>query len=188
MMSLNEARSLSLLARLRPMKLLAVLLIAAGAVAQTPQRAIDPPENHRPPIFFREGWKETPAATPVTPDHLTNPRLQLALYGPGKDGVKKSHHDSPHDDPYYIWLGECRQNCAITLRDKDSFVDLRGLANVRWRRLDIKAVVEGPWVENPNLSRVDEIGSTDLMVGGETPASSRLDWIEVYGQPVKRAK
>jgi hypothetical protein len=215
-------------------KLLAVFLIAIGASAQTTPSASDRPENHRPPLFFREDWKETPAETPVTPEHLTNPRLQVALYGPGKDGIKKSHHDSPKDDPYYIWLGECPQNCAITLRDRDAFVDLRGLAKVRWRtkqsgfrelrlilkladgnwlvsdhaegpsvdwcenefsiagvrwrRLDIKKVVEGPWVENPDLSRVDEIGFTDLAVGGETPASSRVDWIEVYGQPVKRSK
>jgi hypothetical protein len=41
-------------------------------------------------------------------------------------------------------------------------------------------------VANPNLSRVDEIGSTDLMRGGESAACSRLDWLEVYGKPVKR--
>jgi len=33
---------------------------------------------------------------------------------------------------------------------------------------------------------VDEIGWTDLMTGGGTPASSRVDWFEVYGWPVKR--
>jgi hypothetical protein len=212
-------------------KLLAAFLIVLGAWPQTAPNLTDRPEDHRPPLFFREDWKETPAATPVTPGHLTNPRLQLALYGPGKSGLKKSHHDAPKDDPYYIWLGECPQNCAITSRGKDSFVDLRGFAKIRWRtkqsgfhelrlivklangnwlvsdyaegptvdwhesefsmagvhwrKLDIKTVVEGPWVENPDLSRVDEIGFTDLTAGGGTPASSRVDWIEVYGQPIK---
>jgi len=33
---------------------------------------------------------------------------------------------------------------------------------------------------------VDEIGFTDLMAGGGSPASSRVDWIEVYGRPVSR--
>jgi len=55
---------------------------------------------------------------------------------------------------------------------------------MRWRRLNIETVTEGPWAENPDLSRVAEIGFTDLMSGGGTPASSRLDWIEVYGEPV----
>jgi hypothetical protein len=156
----------------------------------------------------------------------------LALYGPGKEGIKKSHHDKPADDPFYIWTGTCTANCAIALRHKDSFVDLRGqskivwrskqagfrqvriilkLANgtwlvsnlyddasddwrvrefnvsdIRWRKLDIKTVVEGAWVDNPDLSKVDEIGWTDLMVGGNSIACSRVDWMEVWGKPVKR--
>jgi hypothetical protein len=207
------------------MKLLFVFLVALGAAAQTP-------EDNRPPLFFREDWKEIPPVTPVTAAHMANPKLELALYGPGKDGVRKSHHDAPKDDPYYIWTGECAGNCALTLRHKGSFVDLTGLAkirwrtkqsgfrelrlilklangtwlvgdraegpaadwretefsiaDVRWRRLDIKTVVEGVWVEKPDLSKVDEIGWTDLMTGGGTPASSRVDWIEVYGRPVTR--
>ena len=186
----------------------------------------------RPTLFFREDWKETPPATPVTQDHVANGSLLLALYGPGKDGIKKSHHDTPADDPYYIWTGTCPANCAIALRHKTSNVDLRGqskivwrskqsgfrylrivlkLANgawlvsdqfddasqdwrirefnvgdVRWRKLDIKTVVEGAWAESPDLSNVEEIGWTDLMAGGESSACSRVDWIEVYGKPVKR--
>jgi len=48
------------------------------------------------------------------------------------------------------------------------------------------AIVEGAWVEKPDLGKVDEIGWTELAPGGNTPASSRVDWIEVYGKPVKR--
>jgi hypothetical protein len=194
--------------------------------------AVQPPEDNRPPLFFREDWKDIAAATPVTQEHVTNPKLQVALYGPGKDGVRKSHHETPKDDPYYIWLGACPANCAIALRDKDAFVDLTGLAKIRWRtkqtgfrslrltlkladgtwlvsdyaegpsvdwhesefsiagirwrRMDIKTMVEGVWVNNPDLSKVDEIGWSELAPGGGTPASSRVDWIEVYGRRVAR--
>lgn len=200
-----------------------LIVIVAGAQA---------PEDNRPPVFFREDWKEIPAVAPVTQEHVAATNLLLALYGPGKDGVRKSHHDTPKDDPYYIWLGSCPANCAIGLRHKDAFVDLTGLAKVRWRtkqtgfrslrltlklangqwlvsdyaegpapdwhesefsiaalrwrRLNIETVVEGAWVEKPDLSRVDEIGWTELAPGGGTPASSRVDWIEVHGRPVKR--
>jgi len=182
----------------------------------------------RPGLFFREDWKKTPPETPVTQAHVANPELVLSLYGPGKSGIKKSHHDKPADDPYYIWMGECPANCALSLRHKSGFVDLTGQArirwrskqsgfhalriilkladgtwliadqsdgpsedwrvrefnvsDIRWRRLDIRKVVEGAWVDRPNLSRVAEIGWTDLMPGGGTPASSRVDWIEVYGR------
>ena len=55
------------------------------------------------------------------------------------------------------------------------------IADIRWRKLNIETVIEGAWVQNPDLHKVEEIGFTDLMAGGGTPASSRLDWIEVFG-------
>mgnify|MGYP005844573711 CR=1 FL=1 len=60
------------------------------------------------------------------------------------------------------------------------------VSDLRWRRLDIRTVTEGEWVEAPELGRVDEIGWTDLMRGGQSAACSRLDWIEVYARPVGR--
>lgn len=203
------------------MPILIFLFFAAGLFAQD-----------RPGLFFREDWKELPAALPVTQEHVANPNLVMALYGPGKAGIKKSHHDTPADDPYYIWNGDCQGTWAITLRYKTALVDLTGqskirwrskqsgyrqlrtilkladgawlvgdqtdgpskdwlerefnVQDIRWRKLDIEKVVEGDWVQSPDLSRVEEIGWTDLMRGGGTPASSRVDWIEVYGKTVKR--
>lgn len=210
------------------MKLRVVLLLLAATLAPA-QRAAD---ATRPPLFFREDFKETPAATPITQDHVKNPNVLLAIYGPGRQGMKKSHHDTPADDPFYVWDGTCEGNCATTLRLNGSYADLRDLSKIRWRtkqsgfrrlhivlklaggawlvsepvagastdwreseivfadlpwrRLDINTLVEGAAVEHPDLSRVDEIGWTTLMTGGGTPASSRVDWIELYGRAVPR--
>ena len=60
------------------------------------------------------------------------------------------------------------------------------LADITWYELDISTVVEGSLVMNPDLSKVDEIGFTDLMRGGQSIACSRLDWIEIYGKAVRR--
>ena len=227
--------------------LLTALLIACGAAlghAQAQAPAVTPasaaryvPEDHRPPLFFREDFTNEPEETPVTPLSLVNKDLLIATYGPGKDLVAKSHHASPQDDPSYVWLGSCTQLCAFTLRHRDAFVDLTGLAkirwrtkqtgfhqlrlvlkladgsllvsdhaeaasgdwresevplgDVRWRRLDPKVLNDGPWVEKPDLSRVEEIGWTDLAAGsghgsGGAVGSSRVDWIEVYGLALKR--
>lgn len=73
----------------------------------------------------------------------------------------------------------------------DYHVDEITLADVRWRKLNSKAVTEAPdgkWVEHPDLSKVDEIGFTDLMAGsGHGPGGwSDVAAIEVYGKPVKR--
>jgi hypothetical protein len=61
------------------------------------------------------------------------------------------------------------------------------VAEMKWRKLDIERVTEGGAVENPDLSKVEEIGFTDLMSGGQTPASSRVDWIAVYGKGQPRS-
>lgn len=188
--------------------------------------------QYRPSLFLREDWKETPAATPVTQDHVDNNDLILNLYGAGADSIKKSHHPNPSDDPYYIWSGLCLENWAVTLKSKKSYSDLSenakivwrakqagfrclhviikladgnwlvgdqcddqskdwrihefNLTDIKWYKLDITTVTEGEEVHNPDLSKVDEIGFTDLMRGGQSVACSRLDWIEVYGKSVPR--
>jgi hypothetical protein len=183
-----------------------------------------------PGLFFREDWKETPPATPVTQEHVANPDLVLTRHGPGQAQIRKSHHDTPADDPYYVWSGEAEGNWAVSLRHRVSAVDLTGRARIRWRSkqagfrqlriilkleggawlvsdqhddesgewrvrefavsdlrwraLDIATLVEGRRAESPDLSRVAEVGFSDLMRGGRTQACSRLDWIEVYGRGV----
>lgn len=104
--------------------LLSMLTLAAGIAAQDPAR---------PPLAFREDWKETPAEKPATQEHVANPNLIMTIHGPGKIGIKKSHHDKPVDDPFYIWSGEATGNWAVTLRHRTALVDLRGMAKIRWR-------------------------------------------------------
>lgn len=183
--------------------------------------------DERPGLLFREDWKESPAATPLTQEHVANPDLIVTRHGPAEAQIKKSHHDKPADDPYYIWSGQAERNWAISLKHRSLLIDLTGLAkirwrakqsgfrqlrvilkladgtwlvsdqydgdsadwrirefnvqDIRWRTLDIEKICEGPWAANPDLSRVAEIGCTDLMTGGGT-SSSRLDWIEVYAK------
>ena len=207
-----------------PSTLLAIVFVAAAAAPLVGQE--------RPPLFLREDWTETPAALPIVQEHVANPDLLLGLHGPSAGELKKSHHDKPADDPFYLWSGEAGSTWAMTLRHRRAAVDLTGLAKVRWRarqtgfrclhvvvrpadggwlvseqcddasgdwrtrefnvadlrwrRLDIARILEGPAAASPDLSRVLEIGVTDLMRGGGTPASSRLDWIEVYGRSVPR--
>ena len=47
--------------------------------------------------------------------------------------------------------------------------------------LDIETMTEINYIESPDLSKVEEIGWTDLMKGGLSEACSRIDWIEVDG-------
>jgi hypothetical protein len=235
----------------------AILLgLACGVSAQTP--AAQPgqrparyvPEDHRPPLFLREDWKHIPTDTPehpVTQASITTPNVELKLYGETKQGINPDtgiweiQRASPKDDPTFIYTGPCMTPCALALRDRNHYMDLTGLAKLRWRTKQtgfhlLRPIVkladgtwlvgdhaEGPstdwletefsfvdvrwhflnidkvvttktsdWVANPDLSRVDEIGFTDLMPGNVadrghgTSGASRVDWMEVYANPVPR--
>jgi hypothetical protein len=211
------------------MKLFILLVLVA---AQTVGASAAEANVTRPGLLFREDWRETPAATPVTQEHVAHPDLIVSRHGPAEAQIKKSHHDRPVDDPFYIWSGDTKANWAVSLRHARLSLDLTGnakirwrakqtgfrqlriilklgdgkwivsdqsdddsadwrerefnVADLRWRVLDIAKVTEGKWDPAPNLSKVEEVGFTDLMAGGGTPASSRLDWIEVHARGVPR--
>lgn len=198
-------------------RLLLVLLVSCGSLFATDSN-----------LFFREDWKDTQPAIPVTQEHVANLELALALHGPGKSVIKKSYHKWVPNDPHYIWSGLTGARWAVSLSKQGRRVDLTSgrvrwrakqagfqhlrviiqtadgewfvseasdgpasdwhvtefvLADTRWRQLDIESVVEKDW-STPDLARVMSIGFTDLSIGGRSSSSSRLDWIEVYGQPV----
>lgn len=208
------------------------IFILMGIVMSLPMDFYAQESDYRPGLFFREDWKEIPAENPVTQRHVNNPDLILGLYGPAKDSIKKSHHDRPVDDPYYIWSGQCLGNWALTLKHKEHYVDLSRFSRIKWRTkqfgfrrlhillklsdgtwlvskqgdpasadwrerefnlqdiqwytIDMESITEQVLVTDPDLTKVDEIGFTDLMPGGKSASCSRLDWMEVYGYPVSR--
>ncbi|MGK0139419.1 MAG: hypothetical protein ACI9DJ_002878 [Algoriphagus sp.] len=63
---------------------------------------------------------------------MANSNLEVHLYGIGKDSLKKSNHEKPVDDPYYIWSGLYLGNWMVTLKHSSQNVDLRNYANVKF--------------------------------------------------------
>jgi hypothetical protein len=238
-------------------KYLLPLICGLACVALARQPAQDPASQAKPAavssihpapmLLFHEEWKNNARDTvsyPVTQADLVDQKLELQLYG-FKNGIWENHME----EHTFLWTGMCEANCALALRDKTNYLDLRGLArirwrtkqngfhllrpiielgdgtwlvgdhtdgysadwreseiilaDVRWRALDVTKVVEaaasnaGPnfrgvnftgWVDNPDLSKVDALGFTDLAPGSGHGGggSSRVQWIEVYGTPVPR--
>ena len=149
------------------MKNLRMILIMAILAMQS-VTLLNAQENYRPELFFREDWKVSPPETPVTQMHVDNPDLLLQLYGKGKEGIKKSNHDRPSDDPFYIWSGTCNDNWLVTLKHKNSNVDLTGFAKIRWRskqaglrdlRIALK-LADGTWL----VSNVSDGPSIDWRI------------------------
>jgi hypothetical protein len=191
----------------------------------------------RPGLFLREEWGQTEKGGehPTGPESVTNPNLELKLYGPTGKEVLLTGAKGDDNNPIHLWTGMCTSPCAVALRDKNNMADLTGLArirwttkmsglhqvhpivkladgtwlvadkgdgtvtdwrtseinfsDVRWLRLDIdKVVTKGNFVQNPDLSKVDEVGFVDLMPGSGHGAGGWSDVaaIEVYGGQVKR--
>jgi len=89
--------------------------------------------NYRPNLFFHEDWKKTPAEIPLSQKHVNNPDLFVNLYSVGKDSLKKSNHEKPLDDPFYVWSGLCLGNWIVTLKHLNHNVDLTGFSKIIWR-------------------------------------------------------
>lgn len=89
-----------------------------------------------PPLFFKETWKRTGPAHAIAPGEVVvgNPNLELKMYGPSataSDPNKRIWISGP-PGPVNIWTGMCTTPFAATLRDKNNYVDLTGLAKIRW--------------------------------------------------------
>jgi hypothetical protein len=125
------------------------LCVCSTVFAQRPA-ATPPPgatlrgatDTPRPPLFFREAWKKVPKETPITQQWVGNPNLELKLYGPGAGGSDSEHtlninYRGGLDDVAFIWSGMTEGNWALTLKEKNNYVDLSGpLTKIRWRVLE----------------------------------------------------
>jgi hypothetical protein len=107
---------------------------AAPPAARDRAAAAPAPPRARPTLVFREDWKETtdPGDIPVSQQFVANPNLELKLYGAGAKGLMITGSAANPQNPTHVWTGLCTANCALTLKDKNNFVDLTGQAKVRW--------------------------------------------------------
>jgi hypothetical protein len=124
----------------------------------------------RPPLFLEETWKQTPAGGehPVTPESIGNPNLELKLYGPVGKMIQLTGSAQDENNPTHVWTGLCTAPCAFTLRDKNNYVDLTGLARIR-----LVTKVSGLHQVHPMVRLADGT----VLVGSRADGSV-ADWIE----------
>ena len=170
------------------------LLIAAaspGASAQTGTAAAAPqartaagPPARRPPLLFKEEWKQNEKGDehPATQDSVGNPNLELKLYGATAKDLQITGKAGDENNPIHIWSGNCTSPCALALRDKTNFADLTGLARIRWNTKmsgfhQIRPIVklaDGTWLIG---DRTDGSSTRDWIVSEFTPADVR--WMKI---------
>ena len=98
-------------------------------------QGVAPAQATRPPLLFREEWRLPPHEgaptdenTRFTPAVVTSDRLEARLYGPDSAVVRAAEHEGRID----LWTGLATSPVAVTLRDRRNYVDLTGLARLRW--------------------------------------------------------
>lgn len=104
-----------------------------GAAPGQPAAARPAPVR-RPPLFFKEEWKQTEKNDehPVTQESIANPDLELKLYGPSAREIQLTGRANDENNPIHIWTGMCTTPCALAFRHKTNMADLSGLARLRW--------------------------------------------------------
>jgi hypothetical protein len=165
---------------------LALLVLAFGGIVSYAQQ---PPPAVRPPLLFKEDWRlpkhEGPATdenTRFAPDIVTNDRLEAKLYGPGAAPVRAAEHEGRID----LWNGLATSPVAVTLRDKRSYVDLTGLARLRWivRTNAIHSLYPVVKLADGTLA----VGSRGITTGGEflqvEIAFTGMTWFKLDPQKV----
>lgn len=110
------------------------MVLGAAVVAASVAVAQQPPPPTRPSLLFKEDWKQPPYTGTLndqnrraTQDAVTNPRLELKLYGSDAINVGVYNHEGRFD----LWTGVVTSPVAIMLRDKANYADLTGLARLR---------------------------------------------------------
>lgn len=136
------------------MKRAIVFLLLVSALAATVVLAQQPLAPQAPPLFFREVWKQTGKEHGIDAEAVTNPNLELKVFDPfakfvsdyaknpppltradnwtGPNCLQISGTGKSETSPANLWSGVCQGPVAMTLRDKNNYVNLTGLAKIRW--------------------------------------------------------
>jgi hypothetical protein len=119
---------------------LTVICLVAWTVATAAQSTPAPNTQKpgmkpRPPLLFSEPWKlpphtgeQTDENMRFTPAVVTNPRIEVKLYGPDAKVIRAAVHEERFD----LWNGMTSSPTAITLRDRSNYLDLTDPARLRW--------------------------------------------------------
>lgn len=111
-------------------------LAQGGQAGQQPAAATQKPAmTPRPPVLFSETWKlppytgeQTDENMRFTPAVVTNPRVDVKLYGLDAKVIRAAVHEGRVG----LWTGMATSPVAITLRDRRNYLDLTDAARLRW--------------------------------------------------------
>jgi hypothetical protein len=226
--------------------------LMAGSMLCTVAQQAQPPKVTTAPLAFKVEWvrpvsqEDTKVRYMPVQQNIADPNVIMTFYGKAAKQILTTGAPGSTETPYGVWTGTAEGPFAVTFKLKGSYVDMTGLANIRWFtktsgfhairpvvklangnllvgdlafesmaklslhefsllnirwiQLDPERVVTVPpgqtsgnpnigiWVTNPDLSKIDEMGFTDLIPGSGHGQGGyiQLGGIEVYGKTVAR--
>ena len=122
---------------------LAILGMICSAFAQQAPREEAAGGEARPratvaPLFLKVEWVRPPSQidtkvryTPIQ-ENVSDPNVEIKYYGAAAKQILTTGAPGSDITPYGVWTGTAEGPFAITFRLKNSYVDLTGLANIRW--------------------------------------------------------
>lgn len=161
---------------------------AAGQGRPAGAAARDLPPTPPPPLFFSEAWQQSHQGggaengeANVMQGNVGNDKLELMLIGPSAKDVQATGIPGNKGNPMHVWTGLCTTPCGVALRDKQNYVDLTGLASVKWNTKvsgmhEIHPVVklaDGTWLVGDQVS-----GSTVGWLENEVAFKS-MKWLKL---------
>jgi hypothetical protein len=159
-------------------------VLVVSVVAQQPATRQTPSNGRLPPLFFSEPFKQTGLERNVDGEVLTNPNLELKLYGAGsKDMQIAPTTPNTRQDPPNLWTGTSTTPVAAALRDRNNYVDLTGRAKIRWQTRSagfhvVRPVIklaDGTWLVGDHT---DGDGTTENFIETEFSIAS-VRWLKL---------
>ena len=232
-------------------------LLAAPVTQAFAQPVQGPPPAAPPPpvaatLAFKVEWvrpasqEDTKVRYMPVQANVADPNVVMTFYGKAAKQILTTSAPGVSGAPYGVWAGTAEGPFAVTFKSKKGYLDMTGLAyvrwatktsgfhavrpviklasgdllvgdatfesvakltghefsllNIRWVKLDPERVVTLPpprapgnpnpgiWAPAPDLSKIDEIGFTDLMPGSGHGQGGyiQLGGIEVFGKLAPR--
>jgi len=114
-------------------------MICSASAQQAPRGGEARTAATMAPLFFKVDWVRPPSQNdtkvrymPVQ-ENVGDPNLEMKYYGTAAKQILTTGAPGSDITPYGVWSGTAEGGpFAITFKHKNNYVDLTGLANIRW--------------------------------------------------------
>ena len=108
--------------------------LMAGSMLGAFAQQVAPPE----PLAFKVEWvrpanqDDTKVRYMPVQQNIADPNVIMTFYGKAAKQILTTGAPGSKETPYGVWAGTAEGPFAVTFKLKDRYVDMTGLASIRW--------------------------------------------------------